>query len=71
MAIKVECEIECLEVDGKEPGLSTHPKPSVKLRSHWNTSSRVVLVVENKTYTFDRFELAAAITNAGNRGAVT
>jgi hypothetical protein len=70
MTTKVTTVVECIEVDGKEPGVATHPRPSIEVRSHWNRSELAVIAIGEKTYTFLRRELEAAIQNAGNRGAL-
>lgn len=68
MAIKVESAVECIEVDGKEPGVSAHPRPMLLVRSHWQHPRRVVLELSDRSVTVEGSELLAAVHNALNRG---
>ena len=57
--IKVTCQIN----DYSEPA-----QPSIKVHSHWNDKSFVVLEVDGKMYTVSGNELGTAIEDAMNTG---
>ena len=63
--MKVENELEIIEVNGHT---TTVPAPKMRVISHWNRSTLVVIAVGDEQYTVSGPELTAAIRNAGNRG---
>lgn len=67
MGIKVDSEVECYEVDGKEVDIGGD-SPKLRVLSHWNRNELVVLKVGSKTYTVVGDHLERAIANARNVG---
>jgi hypothetical protein len=67
MGIKVESEVECYEVDGKEVEVGGD-RPKIRVLSHWNRDELVTLKVGTKTYTVVGDHLERAIQNARNKG---
>jgi hypothetical protein len=64
--IKVESEVECYEVDGKETHTLNSGRPKIIVRSHWNRSDFVVLEIEGKKLAVVYGDMAAALANAAN-----
>lgn len=62
--MKVENEIKVYEIDGEETGLGK--SILMKISSHWNRSSYVIIKINNKEYTVLASELSKAIENATN-----
>jgi len=60
----VECRVDVIEVDGTPGRLSEPAYPQIKVlsyKSHVIYESRVVLVVGDRRYTVDGYELEAAV----------
>ena len=64
MQIKVINEVKVYEVDNEELAVGKYPK--LKIKSHWNRSSFVILEFEGKDITVVASSLAKAIQNATN-----
>lgn len=58
MALKTECTISIYEIQGKDAPVGT---PPLKVESHWNHRSLVVLSVQDTRFTVSADDLQAAI----------
>jgi hypothetical protein len=65
MAIEVVSEVSMLEINGED----TFGKDvALKVESHWNRRSLVVIVFGRKRLTVNAADLVNAINNATNKG---
>ena len=61
--IKVKNEIKVYEIDNKKVDWQ---KNSIQVVSHWNEENKIVLVIDEKSYTVSANDLVTAIKNAQN-----
>lgn len=66
--LKVVTELKIYETDGKDTTELVRPK--LKVISHWNRSSLVVLEINGKKYTVVGEDLKDAVDNAENSGGL-
>ena len=61
--ISVKNEINVYEIDNKEVDCQ---KNSIQVVNHWNDNDKIVLVIDDKSYTVSAHDLKTAIKNATN-----
>lgn len=61
--INVKNEVKVYEIDNREVDLQTN---SIQVLNHWNENEKIVLAIDDKSYTVSAYDLLTAIENARN-----